>query len=161
MHERARDDELLPHAMTVRIDEFVAPVLEVEETEQFAPTMFYLSALLAVQTGDKAEELHPGELLIDERPVGNEAQPSLCLVRPLDDIDATDPHAPRRGTEDPRNHAQRRRLAGPVRPEEAEQLPGRDMQVERVDRGKRAVLLGELLELNHALGRRMADGRWR
>src|SRR5207248_4216042 len=36
MHERARDDELLPHAMAVALDQLVAPFLEVEQRKELS-----------------------------------------------------------------------------------------------------------------------------
>ena len=36
VHERARDDELLPHAVAVALDQLVAPLLEIEQREQLA-----------------------------------------------------------------------------------------------------------------------------
>ena len=69
-----RDDQLLPHAVRVALDQLVAPLLEVEERHQLARAVLDLGTLLAVQPRDEAQELRAGELLVDERPVGNEAE---------------------------------------------------------------------------------------
>ena len=57
VHERARDDELLPHAVAVALDQLVAPFLEIEQRQQLARAVLDLVALLPVQAGDEAQEL--------------------------------------------------------------------------------------------------------
>ena len=90
MHERARDDQLLPHAVAVALDQLVAPLLEIEQREQLARAMLDLRALLVVQSGDEAEELGAGQLLVDERAVGDESELALRGDRIGDDVDAAD-----------------------------------------------------------------------
>src|SRR5204863_9323316 len=55
MHERAGDDQLLPHAMAVALDELVPPLLEIEQREQLARTMFHLLTMLLVQAGHEPQ----------------------------------------------------------------------------------------------------------
>ena len=122
MHERARDDQLLAHAVAVALDQLVAPLLEIEQREQLARAVLDLRPVLVVQPGDEAQELGARQLLVDERAVGNEAELALRGDRIGDDIDAADVHGAARRPQDAGDHAQRRRLAGAVGPEEAEQL---------------------------------------
>src|SRR5207244_3290564 len=48
--------------------------------------------------------------------------------------------------------ADRRALPGPVRPDEAEHLPRADLEVQRLDRAKVAVVFTEIDQLNHVEG---------
>src|SRR6185436_7710248 len=74
VHERARYDELLAHAVAVALDQLVTPLLEIEECQQLAATTFDLGTGLAVQARDEAQKFDTRELLVDERSVGNESQ---------------------------------------------------------------------------------------
>src|SRR5678816_377581 len=67
VHERAGDDELLPHAVAVALDQVVAPLLEIEQGQELARAPVDDRALLVVQPGHEAQELRPGQLLIYER----------------------------------------------------------------------------------------------
>jgi hypothetical protein len=92
VHERARDDELLPHAMAVTLDELIAPLLEIEQRQQLSPSALDVGAALPVQPRDEAQELDAGELLVDERAVGDEAELLLRGHRIISEIDAGDAH---------------------------------------------------------------------
>src|ERR1044072_4611228 len=74
MHEGARDDQLLPHAVAVALDQLVAPLLEIEQGEQLARAMLDMIAFLVVQTSDESQELTARELLVDEWAIGNETE---------------------------------------------------------------------------------------
>ena len=149
MNQRARDDELLPHAVAVRLGELVLPGRQVEQLEQLVHAALDGRALLAVQRRDEAQELGAGELVVDERAVGDEAHPRLRLARlPLQVVAADLDHAARR-LEDAGDHAQRRRLAGAVGAEEAEQLARRHLEIDAVDGGEAAVALGQVRETYH------------
>src|SRR4051794_23539604 len=125
MHKGARDDELLAHAMAVALDELVTPFLEVKQREQLSPTVLDLLSLLVVKSGDEAKKLRAGQLLIYERAVGDEPELALRRNRLRNDVDATDFDGAAARTQNPRNHAQRRRLSGAVGAEKAEQLTAR------------------------------------
>src|ERR1035437_921906 len=120
--------------MRVALDELVAPLLEIEERHEFARTMLHLGALLAVQPRDETQELRARELLVDERAIGNEPELRLRRYRILRDIDPRDLHLAARRLQYAGDHAQRGRLARAVRPDEAEQLARRHVQVDRIDR---------------------------
>ena len=149
MHERARDDELLAHAMAVALDQLVAPFLEIEQREQLACAMLDLRSALVIQPGDEAQKLCPGELLVDEWSIRNEAELRFRRGWIGHDVDAGDLDASSRRPKNASNHAQRRRFAGAVRSEEAEQLTARHRQIDAVDGRERAVTLAERGELDH------------
>ena len=90
--ERARDDELLPHAVAVALHQLVTPFLEVEECEQLSPATFDFRPRLAVQARDEAKELDARKLLVDERPVRDESQLLLRRNGFGGQVDAGDAH---------------------------------------------------------------------
>ena len=77
--------------------------------------------------------------------------PSRCFapIGSASEIDAGDRDLAGRRAQDPGDHAQRRRLAGAVGAEKAEQLAARHFEVDRVHRGEAAVALGEPAKADH------------
>src|ERR1051325_906164 len=111
--------------------------------------MLDLRALLVVQAGDEPQKAGPGELLVDERPVGDESELALGADRIDGDGDIADVDRAAGGTKNAGDHPERGRLAGAVRSEEPEQLAAWDVEIDRVHRGERAVALGEVREVGH------------
>ena len=141
--ERAGDDELLPHAVAVALDQLVGPLLEIEQRHQLAPAVLDLVAVLAVQSSDEAQEFRAGELLVDERPVGNESEFRFCGERILGEIDSREVNGARGRLEDSRDHAKRRRLARAVGAQESEQLTVGHGEINGINGCERAVFLGQ------------------
>src|SRR5688572_1900471 len=151
VEKRARDDELLPHAVAVALHQLILPFEQVEEGEELTQSPLHRLAALVVQAGDESEKFRAGELLINERSVRDEAELRFGRDRIHRDVDAGDTDRPRGRLENPGDHPERRRLARAVRPEEAEQLSLRHSQVDRVYGGEPAVALGQRRELDHGV----------
>ena len=149
MHKRARDDQLLAHAMAVALHELVRPLLEVEQREQLSRSVLDLRSVLVVESRDELEELRARQLFVDERAVGNEPELALRGDRIVDDIDAADVDGAARRPSNSGDHPQRRRLAGAIGTEEAEQLALRHFQVDAVDGGEFPVPFRQVRELDH------------
>ncbi len=149
VHEGARDDELLPHAVAVALDQLVAPFVEIEQREELARAMLDHRPVLLVQPRDESKKLGAGQLLIDERPIGDEAQLALGGDWICRDVDPADLHGAAGRSQNAGNDAQRRRLPGAIRAEEAEQLSARHLEIDRVHRGKAAVPFDEIRDLDH------------
>ena len=66
--------------MAVALDELVAPFLEIEQRQQLAAAVLDVLSVLTVQPGDETQKLDAGELLVDERPVGDEAELPLRAI---------------------------------------------------------------------------------
>ena len=81
VHQRARDDQLLAHAVAVGLGELALPGRQLEQLEQLVDAALDRRALVAVERRGEAEELPAGELVVDERPVGDVAEPRLGLER--------------------------------------------------------------------------------
>src|SRR3954471_14118481 len=122
--------------------------------------MLDLRTALLVQSRDEAEELRAGELLVDERPVGDEAELRFGRARVANDVDPGDLDSAGARAKDARNHPQRRRLPSPVRPEKAEQLSPGHIEVDVVDGGEGAVAFAEAGEVDHREVL-VASGEWR
>src|SRR5450759_2425590 len=149
MNERARDDQLLPHPVTVALDQLVGPFLQIEQRHQLATAVLDLVAILAVQSRHEAEEFRAGQLFVDERTVGNETQLRFCGERILGEIDSREVNGARRWLENSRDHAKSRRLARAIGAQESEQLTVGHGEINGINGCERAVFLGQTLELNH------------
>src|SRR5689334_166904 len=149
VYERARDDQLLTHSVAVALDQLVAPLLEIEQCQQLPRAVFDGGPALIVQARDEAKKFRSRELLVDERPVRDEAELRLGRAWIGDDIDAADLDMTARRTKDARDHAERRRLSGAVRSQKAEQLAPWHREIDLIDGGETAVPFRERREANH------------
>ena len=82
----------------------------------------------------EVEVLPDGELPVERVLLADDAEDLLRQRRVGDDVDAADERLPRGRDDAGREHPGGRRLAGAVGPEQAEDLAGRDAEVEPVDR---------------------------
>src|SRR5688500_10859358 len=149
VHERARDDELLPHPVAVALDQLVAPLLEIEQRQQLTRAVLHARTFLVIETRDELQEFAAREFFINERPIGDEAELHLRDDGIHRDVDAADLDAAARGTQNAGDHPEGRRLAGAIGAEKAEQLAARHFQVDARDGGEVSVLLGELCDFDH------------
>ena len=107
--------------------------------------MLDLVAVLSVQPGDEAQKFGAGELLVDERAVGNEAKFRFRGERVLGEIDPREVNRAGSRLEDAGDHAQRGRLPRAVGAEEAKQLAVGNSEIDAIDRCERSVILGQAL----------------
>src|SRR5262249_3763726 len=121
----------------------------IEQRGQLTAAVLDLRTMLVVQTSDESQELAAGQLFINEGTVRNEAERRLCGDRACDDVDTADFRLSARGAKNAGDHAQGRRLAGAVRPQESEQLSARNLEVDAVDGGEAPVALREIRQLDH------------
>ncbi len=135
--------------MAVALDQLVGPFLEIEQRHQLATAVLDLVAILSVQASHEAEKLGPGQLFVDERAVGNEAQLRFRGERILSEIDSREMDAPRRRLENSRDHAKRRRLARAIGAQESEQLAVGNGQINGINGRERAVFFGEASQFYH------------
>src|SRR3989441_9956065 len=95
-------------------------------------------------------ELRPSGLAVHAGAVGDEAEPQLRGQRPLVHVVPAQEDPALAGPQDAGDHAQRRRLPGAVRPQEAVQYAPRDVERDVVHRYEAAVQLGEALQTDHS-----------
>ena len=97
----------------------------------------------AVETGRVAQVLATGQPAVEAHRVGQVADPALDQARLALRVEAHHPGLAARRLGQAEEHQDRRRLAGAVLAEQAEDLAPADDQVEVVDRGERPVALGQ------------------
>ena len=90
MHERARDDQLLAHAVAVALDQLVLHSARSKSASSSRHPLLDGVAILVVEAGDESQELRAGELLVDEGAVGDEAELRLGRDRLDGEVDPRD-----------------------------------------------------------------------
>src|SRR6266566_880634 len=148
--EGARDDQLLAHAVTVGFYQLVLPAGQLEHVEQLGDAPLDGVPFLTVQRGHEAQELDPGELVVHERPIGNEAESHLGGDRVRMHVVATQEHPAVGGAQDAGDHPQRRGLPCAVRAEASVQHTLWDVERDIIDGDEAAVMLGQPLQLDHS-----------
>ena len=119
----------------------------------------------AAQQPEVGQHLPAGQPVRQCHAVGQHADQCLRRHRIGPDVPAEDPHRAAIGAQQPHRHRQRRGLARPVRPDQAEERTGRNHQVDVIDRYVVAELLdqpGELQRravITHRVIRGPARGR--
>ncbi len=149
MEERRAHDEPLLHAVREALDQLVLPLRQLEQLEHLVHAAGDLAVGHSIETGVKGQELSRGELVVDERPIGDETQGALRRLRLALHVVVVDDDPAGRGLQQPGNHSHRRRLAGAVRTEEAVDLAGLDAEADAIDGLELAVGLDEVLYRDH------------
>ena len=149
VHQRAGDDQLLPHPVAVRFGELVLPAAQLEQLEQLVDPALDDRSFLSIQRRREAEELRTGQLVVDEGPVGNVPQPSLGHQRMALNVFARDVHGAGASAQDSRDHPHRGGLAGAIGAQEAEQGSRRNVERQAVHGGERSVPLDETGDSDH------------
>ena len=138
MQHRARQRQLLAHAMRVRLDQLVGFIGQLEQAQQrLGPLPSDLRRDL-VQPAHEGEELAPGQLRVQVRRLGQIADTALDLARLLDHVEAGDKGRPTRRSHQPGQHADGRGLPRAVRSEETEHLTRLDLERHAADRDELA-----------------------
>src|SRR5215210_5196483 len=150
MHQRRGEDDALLHAVRVVLAQLVDVVLHLERLDQLGDPPRRRARVQAVHLDDEAEELAPGQLLVEVGLVGHVGDE---LPGPLRGRrEPADPDRARAGRQQAADHLDRRGLARTVGAEEGEQLAGADPQVEPVDGPLAAEGLGHLPQFDHGRG---------
>ena len=102
-----------------------------------------LLAAQPVQAGRVAQVLAPGQVVVEAHGVGQVADPTLDLERVMGRVEAQDPGRAVTRLGEAEQHEDGRRLACPVLAQQAEDLAPPQLQVEAVDGGQVAVVLGQ------------------
>jgi hypothetical protein len=133
VEDRAGDHQSLCHPAGQRIDGCLRPLRELELLEELAGDPPRLRRADAEETTVEVQVLPHAELAVERVRLRDDANQLLGGRGVPHDVDARD-EGPAGGRDDPgREHPRRRRLAGAVRAEQAEDLPFPDRQVQLVD----------------------------
>src|SRR5258706_5324110 len=149
VNQRGANHQALLHAVRIAFDQFVAPRGQLQPFQKYRDPPFEPFGIETVQLADESQEFITAELLVDERPVGNEAGNRFGFFRFLDDIVLTEENLPRRWLEDAHHGANRRGLASAVGAEEAEDFSSLYFEIQVIDGGEFAVVFAEVVDLNH------------
>ena len=98
---------------------------------------------------DEGQILADRHVRVERRRFRQIAGPALGLDRLVEDVEARDDGFALGGRHEAGEDAHRRRLAGAVRAEEAEDLAALDAEADVVDRRDAAVAFREVLDLDH------------
>ena len=120
------------------------------------------SRLDAVEAADEAQELLGGELVVEEGLVGDVAEQRLGRLGLAREIVTAEQHLAAARLEQADHHADRRRLAGAVGAEKAEDLTGRDLEVEIVhgDERHRSVFRSAMHWIIRGVSSTTANASW-
>ena len=139
MEQRPAEREPLSHSARVRRHPLVPRVPEAEALEQHADPLPPLRH--AVQPAEEVEVLEPGQLPVDERLVREKADASAV------DLDLERARGRRRQA---REHAQQRRLAGPVRAGHEQESVPREVEIDAREDPPAPVALLQAPRADHA-----------
>src|SRR5688572_27295820 len=121
----------LPHAAGVALDALLLAALQADHLEQLVDPGALALRLDAIELREIPEVVERREPLVEPAVAAEDVSDALAHpVRVLDDVAAEHERLPRRGDEEGDQHLDRRRLAGAVRPEEAEQLALADLEAD-------------------------------
>ena len=107
---------------------------------------------IPVHVGDELQHFAPGELLVEERLVGNIADELTRLPATLVQVEPADAHAARGREQQAAHHLDGGGFAGAVGAQEREQLAPADGEVQVVDGDLAAVAFGNVVEFDHGVG---------
>lgn len=130
MNEGRADENLLAHAVRITLDELVLPRRELKELQEAIRTCLDLVAFPAPQSRHEPQEFTPGELLVQERPIGDVSHAGLRGLGVLIQVSSTHEDLATGRPENTGNHTNRCRLPGSVGAEEAKDLTTRHGQVQ-------------------------------
>ena len=147
--EGAGEAELLLHAARELAGEAVAERAEVREREEPLEARRALGSRHPVEVGVEAEVLLDREVGVEAEALRHVGDAVLDRLGVAGDRDAGEDRVAGGGPQHAGEHAQRRGLAGAVRPDEAEQLAAADLEAQILDRGQLAEAAGEPLGADH------------
>src|SRR5207302_11312206 len=149
--ERAGDLEPPPLAAAVAADGTVEQLGHPEGLRELGDALPSRPRLDPPETSVEIEVRAAGQRPVHDRLLKDDAADLSCGERLLGDVEAADPRRSAGRADRRRQHADRRRLAGTVRPEQAEDLARSDVEVDALHRLHVArVHLAKLSRLDHA-----------
>jgi hypothetical protein len=155
-HRRAGDEsggevEPAAHASGIGAHEPRARLRELERVEQLLGPGVRRPSAEVVEAPDHLEVLEAGQVLVNGGVLSGEADVRAQSGALVEDVEAGDAGRAVVGTEERREDAHGRRLAGAVRPQEPEDGPAVDAEVDAAQRVDVAVALAQSLRLDGGL----------
>ena len=149
VQQRLGQHHALHHATRQGLALHVAFLVHAHHVQAFIDPAFALATRHAVRRCEQVQHLPDLQIIGDRRKVGHVAEDAVDLVGLIGDIEAGDLDLAVGRLLERRHHADRAGFACPVRPDEAEDMAGGDLQGQTVDRGEAVVVHSEIVGLNH------------
>ncbi|CAM5343049.1 hypothetical protein SCHAM137S_02343 [Streptomyces chartreusis] len=135
MHQSGPDVETSAHATRQGVDAIAGPGAEVDEVQHLVDAAFQPAAGQPVEAAEEAEVLADAQVGVEGHVLRDEADELLGRTGGCAHRSACHVHGPGVGAQETAHHPDRRRLARPVRPEQAVRLARGDAQAHVVDGG--------------------------
>ena len=148
VHQPPRDFEPPPHAAGQVLDGLVRPLGELDRLERLPDNAHPAFPRHAVELGENQYILPGAQVEIGRHRLGNHPNRLAHFAREAPHVEAVDPRRARGGHEQRGQHADQRRLAGAVRPEQPENLPVLDLESDAVDGREFAKAFGDFFDLD-------------
>jgi hypothetical protein len=143
VHQREREVQPPLDAARIAAHLAVGRVAEADALDQLAAAPAALALGNSLQRGLQPHVIAGGEERIQRRLLQRRADPGAHRGALADDVVARDVRGSGGRRQQRREHQHGRRLAGPVRSEEAVHLPGRDVEVDPVHRTRPVLELAD------------------
>src|SRR5579883_630635 len=154
LHRDLRKAEPLPHAPREGRDPLVGDGLERDPPQCRLKARLDLAPLESGELARVAQVLARGEVVVEADRIRQVADPPLDLQRIAHRIEAVHANLAAAHVREAQEHQDRGGLAGAVRPQQAEDLAGTDVEIDAVDGEGTAVPLLETACRDHARGHR-------
>ena len=138
--QRRRDSEPLAHPVRVAADAVLRTVAQLDQLQHLLDAGGRVGFVVV---GEQPQVLAPGEIRVEARPL-DEAGDAVERLRAVDQrIAAEQLRLTGGGPDQAEQHPQQRGLSGSVRAEQAEDVAGRDSEIDAVDRDDLTVCLDD------------------
>ena len=154
LHQDFGKPEPLAHAARVRADPVAGDLGKIDALERIGDARLALRLGEADQPRGVAQIVARAEIIVEADRIRQVADPALDRERFAHRIMTEHPRGAGRNLGQPEQHEDRRRLAGAIRAEQAEDLPARHRERHVVDRRRPVVALGQALRVDDDVAHR-------
>jgi hypothetical protein len=137
------------HATRERSDAFPAAIPQLHQGQHLADPLLSDTARNAVRVPVEPQVLLRAQGLVERRLLEDQSDGAADVVPVSDDVEAVDRGTSRRRPEQRAQHADRGRLAGPVRPQEAEDIALGHLEAHALHRLELPEPANEVVDVDH------------
>ncbi len=145
LHQHLGEPEALAHAARESRHPVPPDIGQSDPRQRFGKPLVDLAPRQSGEPPGIGEVVAGREPVVEADRIGEIADPALDLERVAQRVETGHFGAPLGRFGQPEQHQDRRRLSRPVGPEDADDLAGPDVEIDVVDRYRRAVTLGQPL----------------
>src|ERR1700746_2836984 len=129
MNECPANDEPLLHAVGVALHQLILPACQLKMLQKLCAAALQSFRFDMVKPSDKLQKFAPGQFLVNERPVGDEAGEGLRPFRFLFDVMPAEKYSARGGFQNSHHHADGGGFARAIGSKKTEHLSPRHLQI--------------------------------